>query len=62
MEHRSLRFWIASTIGALFIAAALIVCAVTPRLSLASASDDTDGKGALVSSQTNAAQAIAYDG
>lgn len=32
MEHRSLRFWIASTIGALSIAAALIVCAVTPRL------------------------------
>lgn len=62
MEHRSLRFWIASTIGALFIAAALIVCAVTPRLSLAGASGDTDGKGAIVSSQTNAAQAVAYDG
>lgn len=62
MEHRSLRFWIASTIGALFIAAALIVCAVTPRLSLAGASGDTNGKGAIVSSQTNAAQAVAYDG
>lgn len=62
MEHRSLRFWIASTIGALFIAAALIVCAITPRLSLASASGDTNGKGAIVSSQTNAAQAISYDG
>lgn len=61
-EHRSLRFWIASTIGALFIAAALIVCAITPRLSLAGASGDTNGKGAIVSSQTNAAQTIAYDG